>query len=588
MAKMYPKNIDFIRKLRQDAGQPIDGDQGFDGEMRIFRELEKLPNNWTVIYSCWLKDRESHINTEADFVVLVPDKGIIALEVKTRALRIVDGQWRDVNGNFLSRSPAQQAFLASKHIAEYLNKRGIINCGSSPFVEYTHLAILNTIHRPVENLRDKESYVFEEDIPDLRQRIEQSFTLGSGFSPITINKVRETLLETYRFKQSPAMMTNLIETEAARISALLPMLHQSPNGVWVEGCAGSGKTVIAVNEIVRLTQEAQAEKPRILYTCYSVKLRKRIEAELKERLPKNHQVSVMGFFELISAIRGKRGFMRDSDGCILDEHCDEILDVIKTDPKWKFDYIFVDEAQDHGSDFQRWDILAAMLNQPQHKYQHLYAFADANQMLFNGLADRRNDTPDFGVHVRLRSNLRNPGNIGRCAALAFDEEPHLSYLNFSGTIVLKEGSDDASERAATVDAIVSDLINNYDVEASEIIILSPLAVEHTGEGRDHNRDQRSLRILHDSYGYLAEEDAASDGMQQLFTIKKFKGLEAPFIIATDIPGKASKPEWGYLADDFYVACTRAKVALYLVPTLAGYDELKELVRPLAAEGEAYH
>lgn len=80
-------------------------------------------------------------------------------------------------------------------------------------------------------------------------------------------------------------------------------------------------------------------------------------------------------------------------------------------------------------------------------------------------------------------------------------------------------------------------------------------------------------------------EAAKQRMQDCFseadnrvlgeTVRSFKGLEAPFVILTDI-GEPKKESKGFTPNDFYVACTRAKYGLYIVPNIAGEKYIRKL------------
>lgn len=581
MAKLYPKSKELIVRMRQKENPDIENDKGFQGEMQIYEQLAKLPNGWVVIYSYWLKDISLNLNCEADFVVLVPDKGILVLEVKTRILRLLDGLWVDSKNNPLQHSPSEQAFLASKNIIRFLEDRSIVR-GSikdvgnpAPFVSYAHLAVLNNIQSPEVQFADKESYVFNDDIPNLRQRIEAAFQYDNPFPDYLQRAIKQALLETVRFKMSPAYMSQLIETKAAQISKLLPMLQESPNGIWVEGCAGSGKTVIAVNEIIRLSKAEP--KAKILYTCYNRALAARISDEIDERLGRGHKVTVCTFFGLLQSILTQ---FKVPNGCIDDDDCDAIIERIDRDVSLRFDYAFVDEAQDHGADEQRWSILSHLCaRMGVAPYEHIYAFADSNQKLYNGLGNRsENFEPLFGTRVRLSSNLRNPGRIGRCGALAFDKGMPLAYLPLPGQVTLTQGANTAEGRVEIITGIINEIVEIYGEDAYEnIVILSPLAAQRRNNALDA---QRSLLEVNNQW-------YASDNLVRMSTIKAFKGLEAPFVILTDIPGKSAKLEWGYQPDDFYVGCTRAKERLYIVPTVAGENELRPFIDALKEEDDDF-
>ena len=60
------------------------------------------------------------------------------------------------------------------------------------------------------------------------------------------------------------------------------------------------------------------------------------------------------------------------------------------------------------------------------------------------------------------------------------------------------------------------------------------------------------------------------------TIKSFKGLESDYIILTDVDEPKDEDRNPLRSNDFYVACTRAKLGLYIIPkTLQGYEYAKK-------------
>lgn len=84
MARMIPKWV------------PADAP---DSERRVFEKLELDPaaGNWTVLHSLGLSRRRSGPYGEIDFVVIVPDEGVVCLEVKGGGVSCENGVWRTRN-----------------------------------------------------------------------------------------------------------------------------------------------------------------------------------------------------------------------------------------------------------------------------------------------------------------------------------------------------------------------------------------------------------------------------------------------------------------------------------------------------------
>lgn len=581
MAKMYPSSKSRIIKMRRRAGLEADPskDKGFRGEMLVYDRLAKLPSDWMVIYSYAFLDRierTKDVNREADFVILIPGKGLMVLEVKNRRFTISGGKLIDAEGK--QCDPLLQARKAAENIVEFLKCRGkcrgkIATENSNPTlprIEYRGLAILLGVRSPDQPLSPG-GYVFDNDLHDIEAKITETFIFNLPFASSLCEEIWNCLLESRRLTTSYDSMVDVFEEKTALVSGMLSALRDCTGGIWVEGCAGSGKTVMAISEIVRLCKTENP--PRILYTCYTKRLVDYVDRQIRDQLSRlgvrRSSVKVCSFFSIVRELINRDP--RFTMNCLVDEDVDAALDELKHREDLRFDYIFVDEAQDNASDMQRWHIVRAMgrstnENDPTRLYHHIYAFADSNQNLFGQTG--RDALPKIPTFVRLSANLRNPGNIAEFAAKGFDHTLGLSYLNdLEGRLVLREGSDDAEERADIVNGIVQEIYEEFDAKEKDVVILSPLAEKYTGNREDPAPRERTLRILKEIYNYKDE---------QLSTIKAFKGLEAPFIILVDVPGR-KKDEWGFKSDDFYVACTRAKVGLYIVPTCSGYVDLKELI-----------
>jgi hypothetical protein len=84
-------------------------------ERRIFDLLKNDPNtnSWTVIHSLGLARRGRKPYGEIDFVVLIPQGGILCLEVKGGRVTCKDGVWTTMNREGkafeMNRSPFMQA-----------------------------------------------------------------------------------------------------------------------------------------------------------------------------------------------------------------------------------------------------------------------------------------------------------------------------------------------------------------------------------------------------------------------------------------------------------------------------------------------
>ena len=99
------------------------------GERGLYAALATSPHTkgWIILHSLAIADHMKQVEGEADFVVIVPDKGVLVIEVKSHQhLEVLnDGRWKLGNNTPTTRSPFQQAKEAMYSIRQYLQQRQI-------------------------------------------------------------------------------------------------------------------------------------------------------------------------------------------------------------------------------------------------------------------------------------------------------------------------------------------------------------------------------------------------------------------------------------------------------------------------------
>lgn len=586
MAQMYPRRV---------------AEHAQFGEKMVYAELEKLPADWTVFHNVrehYLDDNGQYVNYETDFVVLVPHCGIAVLEVKDWShARIHHGQWqhkpRNGGEEWVSMgykvSPLHQADLACNRL-----KKGLVSVGIFPErddwqperrcmailtncvpVDFDTAAVAedtrigNRSHVPLDTL-----YICGADAlrHNLRERIENLFVkrgrLGRNMTRGMQEAITDYLAPKIYFRLDLATHLDLLEEAAAPLSQLLPLLEESEGGICVEGSAGSGKTVLATREAARQADRLPRDgQHRLLMLCYNHNL-----AHSLRRNPalweQQDVLTISNFHEycehallepagmagLIDRI-GKGDPLSNDALAYLSEHAAQAP---------RYDRIFVDEAQDFRDAW--WQLIRRWLK-PEGK---LYIFADSRQMLY----EHRGPLPALPTRIRLRRNLRNTREIAAYSAAYLDEERRTEPLELGGTTpLILPGTDDPQERAEGVRACICHIRenNNLHVPNRDIVVLSPWAA-HNGRS--------CFPYLEDILDYAhGPEDAAAIEERHLRcrcadsekilgdTIKSFKGLESAYVILTDICGEHESR--GFNLDAFYVACTRAKFGLCIIPTKSG-------------------
>ena len=590
MARMYPTQV----PARIQAG-----------EEQVFRALQELPDEWVVLHDCWehYKERHYYVNYEADFIVLIPGLGMVVIEVKDWPhVMIKNGEWWSKGKSDASvwtgmghkNSPLNQAFLASKKLVQGLVKRGIFAQDTRKQPEVRSLAILTNCvpDNPEENATAEDRnlsnkhhlplstlYICGREALEnkLQERLEQLFVnkgkKGELMTPALVQEIEEHLAPSLLFRMDFSNYTETMANAGSDLFRVLPRLEESRGGIRVDGCAGSGKTEMALREARRLADCQAADSDcSILLLCYNNNLAHRLQRGINN-CRGAERITISGFHDYcIEHVIRPAGrddlIIYDKQTPYLDDTGWEWL-AHNLDRLPRHQYIFVDEAQDFKPSW--WDIVRAML-EPGGK---LYIFADIHQDIYR----HSQGLPDLPTRVRLTRNLRNSWKITTFSSGILPAQMH--PLPLSGApVLLSNPSDSPHERAAEVRRILQELRNHpqYRVLNRDIVVLSPWRAANPRCCFPYCEELDFADGTENAEEAATRHERCRRGNSNLVladTIKSFKGLESPFVILTDIC--ADDESRGFSAADFYVACTRARFGLYIIPTCSGFPMAERIL-----------
>ena len=616
MAEIYPK-ID----------PPSSGKSGDEGEKIVRHVLKKLPPNWVVIQDYWrfyVNKKREYENYEADFIVLIPYKGIVVIEVKNWHNCVVEnGQWKyqraGAANNELEpvdeykQSPLNQAFLASSKLNGELSENVYANFRTDPKVEYRAMAIMiqniATFANGVSGVEIdkqisektsiplKDLYIcgFKESDDEklLKRKLEGLFVWSNSsfsrqFSSDRINLIVKYLLPRIYFNADPLYYGRVMENATASIHSLLQMVEKSSSDISVNGCAGSGKTWIAVRETIRLAKKYNGEK-RILYVCFN----KFLAAHIKN-LPelcsyiKASTITVEHFHALCNSLSEKKYSLEDWKKKELYVFND-IRKNLTTDKK--YDYIFVDEAQDFKS---RWWNIIYELKAPDAK---CYYFSDSNQNLF--VKQKGNSLPPPPTRIDLIRNLRNSAEITKYSSALLPTDYQMEPLDLPGNkVIILDYKEDINERANQISLCLSSLAegkwnkikpeedqNRVPVAKRQIVVLSPYAADKSPYVCSMLKVSQISHVANSKKKDLF--DTWVEKRKEIVlgtTIRAFKGLEADYVILVDVDTPQNHPDSEFTENDFYVACTRAKYGLFIIPKSQKGEEFARAILRKAEGG----
>lgn len=524
-------------------------------EVRVYDRLDDvLDDSFHVFYSSpWLGTDSlgNERDGECDFLIAHPIHGILAIEVKGGkeiSFDPRDGQWRSTDhGGFVHKikDPVAQARSAKHEILKRLNESAR---WPKRFIHSAHGVIFPGTGSPPGNLgADRPASIFccsrqlqhglrgwLDDRLKAGKRPDNCEALGhDGIAAL------ERLLAhpfTLSFRIGAALAEADTEFRVLEPSQyhILDVIADIPR-VLIRGGAGTGKTVVAIEEAIR----SAAAGRKTLLTCHSRPLATNLERKLKGV----ENLTVAGFHALCGRISHQAGVPPPSN--ISERELYEtalphaLYRAVEVQPALRWDTIVVDEGQDFSADW--WIAIDACLTNG----GHLRVFMDSNQRVYESAGVSVHDLSV--IPVRLSRNLRNTKNIHNAASVHYSG-PEIIADGPDGLDVSWIAAENADQKIEAAYKELRRLVFNEEVAPGDIAVLvnGPAARTSFVE-----RSSGTSIPLTDAET-MALEDVVVD------TVRRFKGLERPAIILI-----ASGDEMDH-RELAYVAFSRARAYLCIV------------------------
>lgn len=546
MAVMWPRELPV--SIRQDRRRRA--------EVRVYDKLSAvLDNSFTVFYSSpWLGT--DHLGAEkdgeCDFLVAHARLGYLAIEVKGGGISFDPeaSQWWSTDAQQFRhkiKDPVNQA-RSAKH--ELLKKLKASGRWRDRFVHISHGVIFPDAAVPPRDLgTDRPVRIFccsREFADGLRKWLGQRLDEGRNppaFEPLGqdgIAAFTHILASPFRlhFSVSAAMADaaehmGVLEPTQFHI---LDHIADVPRAE-IRGGAGTGKTVIAAEEALRLASSGK----RTLLTCYSSPL----AAELARRLVGVEQLTVASFHSICGQVAAKAGIVigpAEGDQQLYNEVLPvALLDGMAHRPEDRWEAIVVDEGQDF---LPNWWVALSTALAPG---GILRVMSDSNQRVY---AARGVPGADLElIPIRLKRNLRNTRSIHGAAQAHYDG-PEIVSQGPEGHAVCWIPAIGREQLASAAYAELRRLVHREEVAPSDIAILFP-STEWFEEFR--------IAAARSDFDFASCDDLSADAVV-IDTVRRFKGLERPAVIlvvaASDMVG----------SELAYVGMSRPRTFLAVVST----------------------
>lgn len=547
------------------------------GERRIFELLQNDPGtrDWIVLHSYGVSSHQTKRSAEIDMIVLVPELGVLCLEIKGSKVSRREGVW-DYGYKKSTEGPFRQASTAMHALRETISKKdvsysdvlfwsGVIFTSQSfyehspewhawQFLDRMDLSrkpisklivnMLEKAHKHSSSLIGSSNWYKNEMSRPSEKKIQRLVQLMRGdFEPISsLKDVVEHAEQTIK---------TLTEEQYAVLDSL-----EDNDRILVNGLAGTGKTILAIEAARRASQTGLS----VLLICFNKLLSEWIFNEVSTiSNSSDAEIRAVHIHGLMREVVGHTSPIRNESEYWRKELPEQVLFKLWDDENAKkYDVLIVDEAQDVLTP-EYLDVLSELLVGGLAGGKWLIFGDYKNQAIYLGNAERsaidltRDLTERAPHHTKhnLYVNCRNAEKIATTLSLVCNLNP-----SYKKTMQDVEGAEveplfwkDDDSQQTMLAKVINELLPVFGAEG--IVVLSTRKDEQSCAVKLGKQENVELFPIRHIKGAALSIPYA--------TIHAFKGLEAQAVIITDISS---------LSDEqralLYVAMSRARIRLVLL------------------------
>jgi len=551
-------------------------------ETRLFEALAGKADSkpWTVIHSVQIGRDPGVLAGEADFFVLVPGAGIVAIEAKSPTqVTYKDGDWFLEGTPKPKKSPLDQASRARAAMRKFIGEIGIdseipiarlvwftslgrhqfdpVSKGDFQFLEW-ELAWKQDLDKPVEAIeRVLESFLKHHSGSTILNFEPNQFT------PEIVDEIAGRVFADFSVSQDPRDLAKDRAKERAQLMKeqfdILDALEDNRH-IYLEGSAGTGKSFLIAEAATR----SRSAGKRTLVTCWSILMAE----ELSRQMP--HSADINFVVQDINALMlSFAGLSENPEGSGSSWYEVELpkLALAGLDRQpflGNFSSIFIDEFQDLVGKFHVLSFIFSLSKNKKITDTAIVLAGDERQQILvdakgeiGAYATAKTLIPDltkFKLSANTRMTPKLHQDMTSLLCLDFGVTKHRQSKDKSGGLILVEA--EKGRQARHLVSILKELLSTYDAE--DIRVLSPFGAQSSLVGKVFQSDPKSPDAR-----WLAANmrHASSAGKIRWRSIAKFKGLESEVVVITDVGNVAAEffGSRGQSAQDWlYVGISRAR------------------------------
>lgn len=507
----------------------------------MFDELNQLPEEYYVFHSFEIVTIKNNqiLESETDFVIFHPKKGLICLEAKAGQVKYENGYWLYGSGKAMKHNgPYIQAKRNKWNLRDYMVEHGLEyecnNCKKLHAVWFPDVPEANFKGESLPGEGDIRITLTSDSFGHIQECIDNIFAFEgqdrctTNLSERSVQKILErvlapsfNLISLQQIEQE--RNKNVFKRMLREQVALLNYLEEQNNAI-INGLAGTGKTVMAVEKARRHSEKDE----KVLFLCYNAFLNE----HLRETYPYPH-VSYYTVAGLSQKLCEKVDY----------KALQEKLMQMFLEGTFPYQHVIIDEGQDFGKEeideVEIIELLRENAIENEERNGTFYLFYDKNQMVQSKKAPKYIEDAD--CKLTLYRNCRNTENIALTSLrlLGSDKAPKLYPDAVMGDLP-EIGFCATKEDVVTL--LNAEIDKYIDAGYNGITILT-CKTEENSIIADCCKNSK--------YNYKR-------GYVKFTTCRKFKGLESDVIIVVDIDKDTFEDEGEQL---MYVGTSRARFKL---------------------------